>query len=362
VDTVREKDTQMQLGSGVGSRREETTDSADARPVAVVAARGHRWLIGVWVVVACFAVVTAIWSQHVGIPLRDPEGRIFRSRLTWSVVWFGLLVLVDVGLRTRRSGWTIRNAVSELRGRWAKERLAIALSGLLAYHLVYVCYRNLKSWDTFNHLRDDELLRLDKWLFFGHSPAHLLHELFGQHAAAYVLTTIYESFTYLVPVSLVAALALADRIRDGYVFLMSAMWVWILGVGSYYLIPTLGPFASAPMDFAQLPHTDVAATQVKYMAERAHLLQHPSAGDAFASISAFASLHVGFTFMVLLMLRYYGFRRATKAMAIYLVAVIIATIYLGWHYVVDDVAGLVLAYLAVLFGRLMIYPKGRPSP
>ncbi|MEP6665490.1 MAG: phosphatase PAP2 family protein, partial [Nocardioidaceae bacterium] len=220
----------------------------------------------------------------------------------------------------------------------------------------------LKSWNAFNELHDDPLLRLDKWLFFGHSPAVLLHDLLGQHVAEFVLPALYQSFTQMVPVSLVAALVLAHRIRDGYVFLMSAMWVWILGVGSYYLIPTLGPFASAPQDFSHLPHTEITSTQAKYMAERAHLLQHPAAGDAFASIAAFASLHIGFTFMVVLMLRYYGFRRATQAMSVYLAAVIIATIYLGWHYVVDDIAGLALAYFAVLFGRLMIYPPGRRSP
>ena len=38
---------------------------------------------------------------------------------------------------------------------------------------------------------------------------------------------IYRSFTYLVPLSVVGALVFTDRIRDGYVFLTSAMWVWI---------------------------------------------------------------------------------------------------------------------------------------
>jgi hypothetical protein len=61
------------------------------------------------------------------------------------------------------------------------------------------------------------------------------------------------------------------------------------------------------------------------------------------------------------MLRYYGFRPAARAMTVYLVAVTLATIYLGWHFAVDDVAGLVLGLMAVLLGRLMIYPRGRPA-
>jgi len=310
--------------------------------------------------VALFAVITALRSHQVGVPLRDPDGVIFRWRIVKSLVLFGLLVLLDTSIRTRRSGWGLENFVAELRARWPKDRLAIALSGLLAYHIVYVCYRNVKSWVAFRDQHDDLLLRVDQALFFGHGPAVLLHDLLGHQTAAYALEVIYRSFTYLVPLSVVAALVFAPKIREGYVMLMSAMWVWILGVGSYYLIPALGPFASAPQDFAQLPDTSITSTQAEYTIEREQLLLHPGAGDSFSSIAAFASLHVGFTCMVMLMLRYYGLRRAANVMAVYLAATIVATVYLGWHYVIDDPAGFVLAWLAVLFGRLMI--RGRGSP
>jgi hypothetical protein len=322
-------------------------------------ARSHRWLVGVWVVVALFAVVTAFRSHQVGVPLRDPDGAIFRWRILKSLVLFGILVLLDTGIRTRRSGWSLGNAVAELRTRWTRERLLLALSGLVAYHVVYICYRNIKSWVSFRDQHDDLLLRVDHGLFFGHSPAVLLHDLFGQNEAAYVFEMIYRSFTYVVPVSVVAALVFAPKIRDGYVLLMSSMWVWILGVGSYYLIPAFGPFASAPEEFAQLPYTSITSTQAEYVTERQQLLLHPGAADSFASISAFASLHIGFTCMVLLMLRYYGLRRAANVMVVYLVAVLLATVYLGWHYFIDDPAGIVLAALAVLLGRWMIQPRGR---
>ena len=330
-------------------------------PGSPTKAREFHWLISVWVVVALFAAVTFIRSYQVGIPIRDPNGEIFRWRIVLSLAWFGLLIFVDAAIRIDRSGWTFAKATKELRRRWTRERLALAFSGLLAYHFVYWSYHNLKSWNALNPVRDDQMLRLDKWLFFGHDPAVLLHDALGQHVATYVLAVVYESFSYLVPLSFVAALVFAHRIRDGYVFLASSLWVWILGTFSYYLIPTLGPFASAPKEFAQLPHTVITSAQTKYMADRTHFLDNPAASDAFNSVNAFASLHVGFTFMVLLMMRYYGFRRATRVMTIYIVAVMVSTIWFGWHFAVDDLAGLILAYLAVLFGRLMIYPRGRPS-
>jgi hypothetical protein len=293
------------------------------------------------------------------VPFRDPNGRVFMSRITLSYAILAVLIVLDGIVRTGRRGWTVRRTAQAIAARWTANRLALAVTGLLAYHLVYSFYRNLKSWNAFRTQYDAELVDSDRWLFFGHSPAVLLHDLFGEDVAPHVFRAIYESFSVMVPISFVAALVFAPRIREGYVFLTSAMWVWILGVASYYLIPAIGPFDAVPEEFAGLDPTSVTATQAKYMAERSQLLLDPGAADSFASIGAFASLHTGFTCLVLLMLRYYGFRRIANAMIIYLVAVMVSTIYLGWHYVLDDVAGLFIAWAAVQLGRLTVHPPGR---
>lgn len=335
-----------------------TAPAATSRTQAGV----YSWVATMWVVVAAFAVVTIFRSHQVGIPLRDPSGSVFELRLALSLTLAVLLALVDAGVRVGRSDWSPRRFGAELRRRWPLDRSILVLTGLLAYHIVYVCYRNLKSWVAFKHPHDDSLLSFDKALFAGHSPAVLLHDLLGEHLAAHVLTVIYQSFSYLVPVSFVAALIFANKIREGYVFLASALWIWILGLGTYYLIPSVGPFWSASKEFAGLDPTKVTRTQAKYMTERAEVLAHPGAADSFASISAFASLHVGFTCLIFLMVRYYGFPRATKVMAVYLVAVMISTVYLGWHFVVDVPAGVFIAYLAVMLGRFTIYGRrGRTS-
>ncbi|MGI9155019.1 MAG: phosphatase PAP2 family protein [Marmoricola sp.] len=325
-------------------------------------ASGYGWLVRVWVLVVMFALVAMARSSHVGIPFRDVHGEIFRSRIAVSLGLFAVLAVIDASLRVGRRRWTVSRTVTALRERWTRRRLVSAMGGLLAYHLVYFCYHNLKSWDAFNQVRDTMLLRWDHWLFFGHDPAVLLHQLLGQHVAAYVLMVVYESFSSIITVSFVASMVFPRRIRDGYVFIASAMWVWILGLGSYYLIPSLGSFHAAPQNFAGLPHTMIQDTQAQYMAERAHLLAHPHATDSFQQVSAFASLHIGVTTVVLLMAAYYRLRRLTIAMVVFLFGTILATVYLGWHFAVDDVAGLAIGWLAVFLGRRMIYPRGRPSP
>jgi membrane-associated phospholipid phosphatase len=312
--------------------------------------------------VVLFASVTVTAAHEVGIPVRDPHGSWLRSRVIVSFAVFLVLVLVDAGVRTRRRGWSLRRTLHVLRHRWTPRRLTLAISALLAYYVVYFCYHNLKSWVVFHQPRDDLLQQWDRWLFLGHSPAVLLHALLGQNVAAYVLMAIYMSFSTVVLVSVVAALVFTGPIRHGYVFISSAIWVWILGVGSYYLIPSLGPFSSTPQQFTGLPPTMTQEAQAHYLAQRAQLLTDPLAPDATAQIAAFASLHVAVICLIVLLAHYYRLRRATRAMFVYLLGTVLATVYLGWHYVVDVAAGLAIALAALALGLLTVYPRLRRRP
>lgn len=309
-----------------------------------------------WTLVALFAAITVLRSRQIGIPLRDPHGTILQNRLLISFGLLAGLALVDGFARTPRTERRPQVVARVLRARWTWRRLNLAVAGLVAYHLVYFCYHNLKSWVAFQPVRDDMLARWDRWLFLGHTPALVLHDLLGQHVAAYVLMVIYESFSTLLALCLVASLVFVERVEDGFLFVASALWAWILGVGSYYLIPSIGPFHSAPQDFSGLPHTLIQNTQVRYMEQRAQLLAHPHGHDTFAQIGAFASLHVAMTTLLLLMAHHYGLRRLERAMAIFVFLTMVATMYLGWHYAIDDVAGVTIAVLAVVLGRAIVPP------
>ena len=337
------------------------TDAMTTPDVPADVEPDHRWVVRLWVVVVAFLAVTLVRSWMVDIPLRDVDGSILRTRLATSVLVFVAAVLVDAAWRTPRPGWSPRGALATLRTRWTLRRLGLLWSGLLAYHLVYFSYHNLKSWDVLNAPRDDLLTQWDRWLFLGHSPAVLLHDLLGRDVATWVLMVWYESFPTIVTISFVALPVLATRMRKGYVFLASMVWVWILGTACYYAIPSLGPFDYEPHIFAGLPETIVTRTQDLYMAQRAHLLADPSAPDAFAQVSAFASLHVGVTGVITGMLLYYGFRRLFAVMCVYLAGTVVATVFLGWHFFVDDIAGVLIAVAAILLGHLTIYP-GRRLP
>ncbi|WP_395655968.1 phosphatase PAP2 family protein [Nocardioides sp.] len=339
--------------TGRTSERRDTSPADGTRRDAV------RLTIVLWSMAAVFGAVTLARSELVDIPLRDPSGRMFSGRLTSAFTLLLVLVLVDAIVRALRRqpsvAGLVRGLLPALRERWTLRRSFLVVSGLVGYHVIYVCYRNLKSWDAFNTPRDEQLSDFDRILFLGHSPAGVLHSLLGTDQAAVVLAFFYESFVYVVVAAVVGSLALLPRIKDGYVMLLAGAWVWILGVGSYYLIPSLGPFASAPAEFAKLRPTGVSASQADYLVDRAHLLADPSAPDAFASISAFASLHTAFTCAILLVALHLRLRLVAAVLACYLVTVLLATVYFGMHFVVDDIAGVAIAVVAVLLARLTVH-------
>ncbi len=316
------------------------------------------WLLRLSVVVVLFAAVGLWRSEVMDIPFRDPRGEWLKNRIVFTAGIVASLMVLDGGWRSWRATGSLRGTFGAVRRRWPTHRVAMLLAGLTAYHAIYFTYHNLKSWVVFRTPQDAMLVEWERILFFGHDPAVLVHNALGEYWATWILIAIYESFPSFVSFCFPAALVFADRIRHGFVYIASAVWVWIFGVACYYLIPSLGPFDEQPENFAGLPHSMITDTQEKYLAQRAHLLADPQAGDAAAQIAAFASLHVGVTCVIWLMLRYYGYRRIAIAWGLYLIGTIIATVHLGWHYFVDDIAGVAMAVAAVWLGHRTIYPKG----
>ena len=102
-------------------------------------------------------------------------------------------------------------------------------------------------------------------------------------------------------------------------------------------------------------------TQATYMSQRAHLLADPLAHDAFGQVAAFASLHVGVTAVILGIAWWNRLRRTTIALSVFLVGTMVATVYLGWHFAVDDVAGLGIAALSWWLAPRTVGVRRRPG-
>ena len=206
-----------------------------------------------------------------------------------------------------------------------------------------------------DELFDRRLADLDRSLFLGHDPAAVLHSVLGSGISAHGLSFVYELFFAFVPVALAFALVVLPDLRAG-LFLTTALALnWALAAASYFVLPSLGPIYAEPAHFAHLPHTGVSGLQDAAARGAGRVPARPVGGGGAQSIGAFASLHVSIFFTAALATHLLGLGRYVKiAVWILFALTVTATLYFGWHYVLDDLAGLAIAVTALALARALV--------
>ena len=317
---------------------------------------GFGFAIVLSIALAATAFTVAV-TYH--LPIRDPDGVAVPTYVRLPIILL-LAFLTDVVPRAAWRGRSVvrfpRTLVAVIRERWPWEHTRFALMGLGAWYLTYAAFRNLKSFVPFvnRELWDNTLEKFDRIVFLGHDPATVLHHVFGVGWAAQFFSSVYVAWIVLVPVTLVIALVWS-RDRVGGAWYVTAVAVdWVLGVATYFAVPTLGPVYAKPQDFSALPHTYVTTLQGSMIQDRYTVLFDPFGTHAVQTIAAFASLHVAMSFTALVTAQLVGASRWLRiALWTWLGLTLVATVYLGWHYVVDDVAGIAIGAASLVLARLL---------
>ena len=318
--------------------------------------RPYLWAIGL---AAAFATLTILVALVADLPLRDPDGIVGPAGVRLPAI-VALLFCLDVipraVARARRGGGSTLHALREVVGeRWALRRAAAVLIGLLSFYVTYVAYRNLKSFLPLltSDLHDRSLLELERVAALGIDPATILHQILGTGVAANALSIVYLFFLAFVPISVGAALVWSRDLRLGYWYVTALGINWMLGAALYFLVPTMGPIFAEPTLFTALPATGVSELQATLMAERAEVLAGPAATGAVHGIAAFPSLHVSIVFTAAAIASLAGLPRwVCSSLWAFVGLTTVATVYFGWHYVVDDVAGVAVGAFSVWAGAL----------
>jgi hypothetical protein len=236
------------------------------------------------------------------------------------------------------------------RTRWTRRRGVAVGVALLSFYATYLAYRNLKGVLPLLRpgvLADDRLASADRAIFAGHDPAVLLHHLLGGGVATQVLSTVYAAFIVFLPLTLAVALVFSPRLDGSLLYATALSLNWLLGIASYYLLPSLGPAYVTPHVFAALPHSEVTHLQHVLLEQRSGWLRDPATGTPQA-IAAFASLHIAMSATALLAsFKLHLGRRLQTALAVWLGLTTLATVYFGWHYFVDDLAGFAIGAVAL---------------
>ena len=311
-------------------------------------------------VAALTLVAALIATQMANVPFRDPD-HVAAKYLVLVGLGVVLMVWLDVAVRaghrsgTRRPSREMMRAV--LRERWTRRHAAAAGAALISFYISYLAYRNIKSMVPLlrpGYLFDRELADVDRFLFAGHDPHELLHSLLGAGVQTHVLSVLYLFYVVFVPISLALALVFSRNLRGGLLFATALSLNWPLGAASYLILPALGPVYLVPAEFAHLPSSGVSDLQALLLEQRVEFLSDPGVAGTAQSIAAFASLHVSMIFTAALAAHLLGVRRGARiALWALLGASTVATIYEGWHYVVDDIAGVAIGLAALAIARVL---------
>ncbi|MFJ9315477.1 phosphatase PAP2 family protein [Pimelobacter simplex] len=332
--------------------------------------RAYSLLIGTAALMLGLALFAAISLDR---RLLDPEGSFLGpSYIRLPLLLFGALLLdllpLTLWKARARPSRVIPIVKHRLRTHWTKERATLVGIGVIAFYLTYVSYRNLKSFLPF--VRSDpnaapgevkalsydrELHIMDKVIFFGHDPSDVLHGLLGKTFTAEILSPIYLMFLPLVPLAVTAWLVWSRNMSFGYWFVTSQCLAWSLGTLSYYLLPTLGPgiaYSSEYYGVGGLAHTGTTDLMNSIVRARGNVL-YGGVTESVNSIAGFASLHTAITLLFALMVQYTLRSKILKIVFwVNFGLTVVATLYFGWHYVADDLAGVAIAVVSFYVGGI----------
>jgi hypothetical protein len=321
----------------------------------LVTRRPYALLVGVALVMGATALLASVL---LGKGLHDPDGSLGPSWFRMPMTVLGAFVL-DV---VPRSLWRCRGRLgsfgAQARGvvdeHWTRERVELVVVGLVSFYVTYVSYRNLKTFIPairgLQSYYDNTLHDIDRLLMFGHEPAVLLHQLLGETYAAHVLALVYLLFLPVSPLSLIVYLVWSRRVGIGYWYATAQCLAWALGTLSYYALPTLGPNFAFVWLYKDLDQTAVSSMLDSLWYTRKDVVWGNSP-DSIQSIAGFASLHVGII-LTLALVTHCAVRHrwVRRTMWVYFGLTVVSTLYFGWHYICDDLAGALIAVASVWLG------------
>jgi membrane-associated phospholipid phosphatase len=183
---------------------------------------------------------------------------------------------------------------------------------------------------------DPTLIRLDYLIFGGH-PTVMLEKIMNPYLTD-ILQLAYSTY-YFIPVSFGMILLLKKRRAEFNQSIFIILFCFYLSYLGYILFPALGPrFYLKDLQTMEL-HGFFFAEPMMDLLNRLEGIKR----------DAFPSGHTGITLIVLYLA--YQYDRKFFRIALPIVsALIFATVYCRYHYVVDVIAGFALTLITVFFG------------
>jgi hypothetical protein len=303
-----------------------------------------EWLA--WSQILLFQIFLSVRGFHLG------AAPLVRSFVSVGLI-FVAQVAIGILIRIMLARWWGQSALRPplLDPGWWFMTARIGVASVL---VVYV-YSWLKLLVPYLHpvSYDLALWEMDRRLFAGHSPNVFFLDLFSAPSLLNTIDFLYSN-AFLATLFFAVCIFITlptEGPRVAYVNGSSALW--IAGAWLYVAFPSLGPcyrFQDVWNGVRELiPHTQALQARLMHNYQLVlRLAQHPELTpqvNILLGIGAFPSLHVAFETYVTLWARKVA-RPLAPLFLFASVVVFIGSVVTGWHYLIDSVAGVVMALVA----------------
>lgn len=189
------------------------------------------------------------------------------------------------------------------------------------------------------HYYDDLLIRIDFEMFGAHPTVWL--ERFSNPLLTGLLQAAYISY-YFMPIALASALFLKSRHREFEAVVFALLLCFYLSYIGYLLFPAVGPRFT-------LNHLQTMGLQAGPLTA---WVQQTLDGLEHNKTDAFPSGHTAVALVSLFYAGKFGEKGLFRILVPAVSGLIVSTVYLRYHYVIDVVAGVLLAALTIFIAPL----------
>jgi len=227
--------------------------------------------------------------------------------------------------------------------------------------LIYESFRGLA--DKLNtHINYTWMIHADRWLFFGRLPTKILQNWWWQgHVGAVDFIFYFFYMMHFILPFATAILIWKKRATQYWRYVATIVTVSFAGFVTFLLFPAAPPWLAMEAGYIEpIAHVSSAI----WGAIGIH--DFPSVYNKIAPnvVAAMPSLHAAYsTIVAIFVIRLFN-SKWRFAVLIYPFMIYLGTVYMGEHYVIDEIAGIVYAFAAYagvawLFRR---YHKDKPTP
>ena len=248
-------------------------------------------------------------------------------------------------------------------------RFFIDWAPLFAFWLVYDRLRLIQPW-LYGRVSVEPAYRIERsvfgWMASGAVPAHAAHTWFSNHTSAlargvdWLAQAVYFSHLLFVPLFILALWLVGEHRKQYRVLFVRFIRAFTLlnfsAIAIYLLIPVAPPWWVTLNGMAQ-PTAD-SVGQLNMSAAMNGLLIQGMISNASQWFAAVPSLHGAYPVLMFLLFSKRGTRAGRTGLVIYGVAMWTATVVLNQHYIVDLIAGAVLAFVVWWIESLFKRPDG----